>query len=265
MTDDNDYLRLRVKFNEDAERYDRARPRYPGQMFDDLAAAGVAHGARVLEVGCGTGQATAPLAKQGCHVVAVELGTEMAAVARRNLAGFDSVEVVTAPFEEWPLPAEPFDVVFSATAFHWVDPAVRVSKSADALRPGGLLATVGTHHVAGGSEQFFVEVQDCYERFDPATPPGLRLTPARDIPADDRELTASGRFGQASFRRYQWDAAYSTTEYLDLLLTYSNHRALPAAQREGLLHCIGKLIDVNHGGRVVKRYLTELRLAYRAG
>jgi SAM-dependent methyltransferase len=175
------------------------------------------------------------------------------------------VEVVTAAFEEWPLPREPFDVVFSATAFHWIDPAVRVSKSADALRPGGLLATVGTHHIAGGTwtEAFFVEIQKCYERFDPSTPPGLRLEGARDIPEDDRELTSSGRFGPASFRRYEWELPYSTADYLDVLLTYSGMRALPDAQREGLLNCIAGLIGRDHGGRVVKRYMTELRLAHR--
>jgi len=132
----------------------------------------------VLEIGCGTGQATVPLAERGYRIVAVELGTDMAAVARRNLAAFDAVEVVTAAFEEWPLPGEPFDVVFSATAFHWIDPAVRVSKSADALRPGGLLATVATHHIAGGTwnEAFFADIQRCYERFDPSTPPELNDT-----------------------------------------------------------------------------------------
>lgn len=265
MSDSNDYVRLRETFNEDAERYDRARPRYPAQMSDDLAAAGVAPGARVLEIGCGTGQATVSLAERGYRIVAVELGTDMAAVARRNLAGFDSVEVVTAAFEEWPLPREPFDVVFSATAFHWIDPSVRVSKSADALRLGGLLATVGTHHIAGGSwtEAFFAEIQKCYERFDPSTPPGLRLEGARDIPEDDRELTSSGRFGPASFRRYEWEFPYSTADYLDVLLTYSGMRALPDSQREGLLNCIAGLIDGDHGGRVVKRYMTELRLAHR--
>src|SRR5215468_10660787 len=186
-------MRLRETFNEDAERYDRARPRYPAQMFDDLVAAGVTPGARLLEIGCGTGQATVPLAERGYRVVAVESGADMAAVARRNLSAFDEVEVVTAAFEEWPLPDEPFDVVFSATAFHWIDPAVRVSKSADALRPGGLLATVATEHIKGGTwtEAFFVEIQKCYKRFDPSTPPGLRLEAARDIVEDDRELTAS--------------------------------------------------------------------------
>jgi SAM-dependent methyltransferase len=147
VTTGDDYVRLRSTFNEDAERYDRARPRYPVQLFDDLAAAAAPPAAPLLEIGCGTGQATVALAERGYRIVAVELGPEMAVVARRNLARFDGVEVVTAAFEDWPLPDEPFDVVFSATAFHWVDPAVRVSKSADALRPGGILATVGTEHI----------------------------------------------------------------------------------------------------------------------
>ena len=83
----------------------------------------------------------------------------------------------------------------------WIDPAVRVSKSADALRLGGLLATVGTHHIAGGTwtEAFFVEIQKLYERFDPSTPPGLRLEGAQDIPENDRELASAERFGPASF------------------------------------------------------------------
>lgn len=258
---DGDRVTLRATFNEDAERYDRARPGYPARLFDELAAAGAGPGARVLEIGCGTGQATVPLAERGYRVTAVELGAELAAVARRRLAGFAAVEVVTAAFESWPLPAEPFDLVLSATAFHWLDPLVRVAKSADALRPGGLLATVSTHHVAGGSLAFFAAAQDCYERFDPATPPGLRLEPAGDIPRDDAELIASGRFAPATFYRYEWDAAYSTEQYLDVLMTYSGHRALPAPQREGLLGCIAGLIDGRHGGRIVKRYLTELRLA----
>ncbi|MEV8505563.1 class I SAM-dependent methyltransferase [Actinoplanes sp. NPDC051475] len=263
MTDSADYVRLRTTFNEDAERYDRARPRYPEQLFDDLAAAGAEPGARVLEIGCGTGKATVPLAERGCHIVAVELGAAMAAGARRNLARFDSVEVVTAAFENWPLPEQPFDVVIAATAFHWIDPAVRVAKSADALRPGGILATVSTHHIAGGTGPFFAAAQDCYERFDPATPPDLRLEEASTIPEDDTELVQSRRFGPATFHRYEWEQPYSTAEYLDVLLTYSGHRALPDAQRSGLLDCITGLIDGVHGGQVVKRYLTELRVARR--
>jgi SAM-dependent methyltransferase len=255
---------MRELFDEDAELYDRARPGYPPEMFDDLAElAGLGPGPRILEIACGTGQATVPLARRGCRITAVELGPSMAAVARRKLTPFPEVEVVTSAFEDWPLPQEPFDAAFCATAFHWLDPAVRVTKSADALRPGGALATVTTHHVAGGSEAFFAEVQECYEHFDPATPPGLRLRPAADIPRDSDEIDRSGRFGPAVFRRYERELTYTTRQYLDVLLTYSGHRALPADAREGLLGCIGELADTRHGGRVTKRYLTELRVAQR--
>jgi SAM-dependent methyltransferase len=100
---------LRAIFDEAAELYDRARPGYPAALFDDLAElTPLRPGSRVLEIGPGTGQATLPLAERGYQVVAVELGADLAAVARRKLAGFPNVEVVTAAFEDWPLPAEPW-------------------------------------------------------------------------------------------------------------------------------------------------------------
>ncbi|MDH2429714.1 class I SAM-dependent methyltransferase [Sphaerisporangium sp. TRM90804] len=259
-----DRERLRRTFDEDAELYDRARPRYVGELFDGLAElAGIGAGARVLEIGCGTGQATVSLAERGFRVVAVELGASMASVARRNLARFPLVSVVNSTFEEWELPSEPFDAVVSATAFAWVDPAVRVAKAADALRAGGALATVATHHVAGGTVDFFHEAQDCYERFDPETPPGLRLTPAADIPTDSAEVDESGRFSPAAFRRYELDVEYSTDSYLDVLRTYSGHRALESGARTSLLNCIAALIDGRYGGTITKRYMFELRVAHR--
>ena len=265
MTDSAaDRERLRQTFDGAAVRYDRARPGYPEAVFDDLAAgAGLRPGARVLELGPGTGKAPVPLAARGYDVVAVELGAQLAAVARENLRGYPNARVVCAAFEEWPLPAAPFDAVVAATAFAWIDPAVRVTRTAAALRPGGVLATIGTHHVAGGTEPFFAEVQACYERWDPATPPGLRLQASADIPQDSAELDASGLFEPARFRRYEWEVGYSTAAYVDLLLTYSGHLALPPAARDGLLADIARLIDTRYGGRIEKRYLTELRTARR--
>ncbi|WP_371480859.1 class I SAM-dependent methyltransferase [Kitasatospora sp. NBC_00315] len=264
LPDETRRVHLSRTFDEDAELYDRARPGYPPELFEDLAElAGVGPGCRVLEVGAGTGKATVPLAGLGCRITAVELGAEMAAVARRNLAGHGAVEVVTADFETWPLPEEPFDAVVAATAFHWIDPAVRMTRAADALRSGGALAVVATQHVAGGSVEFFAEVQDCYERFDPATPPGLRLPAAADVDgsAHADEVARSGRYGPVLTRRHAWDLSYTTAEYLEVLRTYSNHRALPPPAREGLLGGIAALIDGRYGGRVTKRYLTELRVS----
>jgi SAM-dependent methyltransferase len=253
-----DRERLRTTFGDDAERYDRARPGYPAELFDDLAA--LTSGRRVLEIGCGTGQATADLAARGYDVTAVELSGDLAEVAQRKLP---QVRLEVATFEEWPLPPEPFDVVFAATAWHWLDPEARVEKAARALRPGGTLATVATHHVDGGRDSFFAAVQDCYERFDPDTEPGLRLPRAADVPPDAEGL--GPHFAQPVFRRYEWERAYTTDQYVDLLLTYSGHRAMEPGAQRALLDCIAELIDNRYGGRIVKRYLNELRVARSAG
>jgi SAM-dependent methyltransferase len=258
-------MTLRETFEEVPGLYDRVRPGYPEALYDDLARlAGLRPGSRVLELGCGTGQATVPLARRGFEVVAVELGAGLAEVARRKLAAFPAVQVVNAAFEAWPLPAEPFDAVFAATSFHWIDPAVRVSKSAEALRPGGALAVVSTHHVAGGDERFFADAQRCYERWDPETPGGVRLPAAADVPEDREEVEASGRFGRMAFRRYERELTYTAREYRDLLLSYSGHRAMEADAQHALLSCITKLIDERYGGQIAKRYMNELAVAYRS-
>jgi SAM-dependent methyltransferase len=247
---------------------------YPSELFDDLAdLAGLRAGTRVLEIGCGTGQATLPLAERNYQVTAVELGPSLAAVARRKLAPFPNVAVTVGAFENWQLPPEPFDAVISATAFHWLDPSVRVTKAADALRVGGVLATIATHHIDGGDAQLFIEVQDCYRRWFPEPPPypppqagegiPFRLPTAADIPMDTTELERSGLFEAAIFRRYEWEQSYSAQEYIDVLSTYSGHRALEEARRRHLFFCIERIIVERYSGRIRKRYLNELRIARR--
>jgi hypothetical protein len=93
-----------------------------------------------------------------------------------------------------------------------------------------------------------------------ATPPDLRQQAAAEIPADSAEFDASGRFGPVTFHDYEWDRTYPTDEYIDLLLTYSNHRALRPDRQAGLLDCVRSLID-GYGGGITKRYLTRLAVA----
>lgn len=254
---------LRGIFDEDPELYDRARPGYPDALIRALSElVEIGPGARVVEIGPGTGQATATLVAGGAHVVAVELGAALAAVLQRKLTGAP-VEVVVSAFEDWQLPSEPFDTLVAFTAWHWLDPAVRAAKAGTALRPGGVLATVTTTHVLGGTEEFFTDVQNCYERWDPSTPPGLRMPRADEVPSDVDEIDDSELFLPAVRRRYHQDIVYSSRGYLELLGTYSGHRALAPERRRGLLGCVGDLIDVGYGGTVTKRYLYELRIAHR--
>jgi ubiquinone/menaquinone biosynthesis C-methylase UbiE len=130
-------------FDEIAAEYDRRRPAYPDELLDQACqAAGIGRGDHVLEVGCGTGQLTRGLATRGLHVTALEPGKSLIALARQNLEGAGEVELVNAQFEDALLPREHFRAVFSASAFHWVDPEVSWQKTADVLVPGGTLALV---------------------------------------------------------------------------------------------------------------------------
>lgn len=252
---------LRAIFDQDAELYDRARPRYPAELVDDLAElAEITSGARVAEIGPGTGQATSALAARGARVVGIELGAELAAVLRRRLTDA-SVDVVVSAFEDWRPPREPFDALCAFTSWHWLDASVRTAKAAAALRDGGALATVTTFHVSGGTEAFFADVQRCYERWDPAVRRNLRLPAADAIPAAVDEVDGSELFLPAVRRRYVQDVAYTARRYQDVIGTYSGHRALSAERRRALLACIAELIDDRYGGTIVKRYMYELRVA----
>jgi len=250
--------RLRTTFEQVAELYDRARPGYPPQVFDDLVSLAQLHaGARVLEIGCGTGKATRDLVARGLDVTCVELGDDLAAVARRNVP---EAEIVTANFETWEPERAEFDAVVAFTAFHWVDPGLRYEKCA---RLGRALAVVGTHHVSPeGSDPFFAEVQEDYgavrpeEERDPPGPPdtveGLRA-----------EIEASGAFAHVAERRYVWEQEYDAQSYVDVLDTYSGHRALDEPRRNELYERIRRRIEARPGGVVRKTYLATLDVATR--
>jgi ubiquinone/menaquinone biosynthesis C-methylase UbiE len=128
-------------FDEIADEYDRNRPAYPDELVDQACrVAGIGTGDHVLEVGCGTGQLTRSLVGRGLRVTAVEPGKSLIALARHNLEGAGEVEFVNARFEDASLPCEQFLAVFSASAFHWIDPKVSWQRAADVLVPGGTLA-----------------------------------------------------------------------------------------------------------------------------
>jgi ubiquinone/menaquinone biosynthesis C-methylase UbiE len=130
-------------FDEIAAEYDRNRPRYPDALVDQACqVAGIGDGDRVLEIGCGSGQLTRSLVARGLHVTAIEPGTNLVALARRNLEGAGAVEFMNARFEDASCPREHFRAVFSASALHWVDPGVGWLKIAEVLVPGGTLALI---------------------------------------------------------------------------------------------------------------------------
>jgi SAM-dependent methyltransferase len=248
---------LRTTFEQVPELYARARPSYPPRLFDDLVAlARLPVGARIVEIGCGTGQATLPLAERGFAVTCVELGARLATIARQKLAGFPAVDVVVADFDTWET-AERFDGAVAFTSFHWLDPETRFARVASLLRPGGVLAVTSTSHVAGGDD-FFVDVQADYREVVPEDTASHEGGPR---PPDDIEGL---RFDEELFEpvarhRYVWDVAYDADAYIAVLTTYSGHRALDAARREELFTRIRRRIEPRGGVR--KTYLATLDVA----
>ena len=259
--------RLRSAFDGVASLYDEVRPGYPERLFDDLASlSGTGPGARALEIGCGTGQATLPLARRGYRLLGVELGANLAAVARTKLADHPNARVLACSFEEWPLAKleGAFDLAVSATAFHWVDPRVRYRKSAQALRPGGSLALVwNLADPEGGSEGFLQALEDVHRREAPGLAPERRPPRLDRNPDKAGEIERSGYFERPEERVYRFAVARDTEGYLRFLGTFSSHRALDERTRRRLFAAVGRLIDEEYGGRVIEGYRSELYVSRR--
>jgi SAM-dependent methyltransferase len=254
-------------FNEVAALYDAARPLYPTAVLDDLVAlTGLQPGDRVLEIGCGTGQLTVPLAERGVQITALEPGANLAAIARSKLAAYPGAIVVERRFEDYDVPPGAFDLVVSATAFHWVDPSVRVTKAATTLKRGGHLAIIHTHWGLGTRRDAFgARSQRCWERWDSEAEPGFVEPVIADLPATRPELADSPSFGPVEHRVYEQRNDYSTASYLNLLRTFSNIQGLDAAARDGLLTCLGTVLDEEFNGTLTRSDTRELWLAQAIG
>jgi SAM-dependent methyltransferase len=256
--------RRKASFDAVAADYDRYRAGYPEEVVACIvASAHLREGSRALEIGCGTGQLSVPLAERGVDLVALDRGPHLAAVATRNLARFPRAHVEVAAFEDWPLPREPFNAVVCANAFHWLDPEVRFSKSAQALEPGGFLTIVHPHHVAGGTAGFFEDTQPCYTRWGLSDDPHFQLPTATTAPFVYPELGSRGEYGAVRRERLEIARAYTAESYVGLLKTDSMVAMLDPESRQGFLHDIGQLIESEYQGNVCRNFLYEVVTAQR--
>jgi SAM-dependent methyltransferase len=242
-------------FGEVAELYDRARPRYPVELVDRLLAEGPLD---VIDVGCGTGIAAAELSARGCRVLGVEPDQRMAAVAtRRGLA------VEESSFEHWDARGRRFDLLMSAQAWHWVDPAIGPSKAHAVVRDGGIAALFWNRGRPPAELQD--ALGDVYRQHlrEPASSSILRhgsdVGRVRDV-AD--QLRSSRLFAVVSVERFPNPVAYTTEGWIDHLQTQSQHLVLEPARRRSLLADVASAIE-SFGGRFVVAYETWLVRARR--
>jgi SAM-dependent methyltransferase len=241
-----------VPFDAVADEYDRYRLPPPSEVIDALVEmSNLQSGSRALEIGCGTGQVSVPLAQRGIELVAVELGSHLAERARHNLAPFPHARVEVGAFETWPLPDEPFDAVVCANAYHWLAPEVRMSKSFAALRDGGVLTILHTHHVRGGTPGFFEATQPLYVRAGLSD--GTFQLPTADALAPSYPELVSAQRG-----RFEIPMTLSSEGYVGWLRTDSLILGLDATTRSTFLRDMKQLIDGDFHGVVSRNWLYEV-------
>jgi SAM-dependent methyltransferase len=264
----DDRERLRTTFESAAQLYQQVRPDYPEALYDTLVQlAQLEPGDHLLEIGCATGKATIPLARRGFRIVCVEIGRGLSQLARHNVAAFPDVDIFEDAFEVWQPPTtDRFDLVFAATTWHWLDPAVRYRRAWELLRPGGHLAFWSATHVfPDGGDPFFVQIQDVYDEIGEALPKGLpedviRPRPGR-LPDERAEIEGTGLFTDVIVRQFDWEISYTAEDYLRLLDTFSGHIAMETPKRDHLYVEIRRRLAQRPDNRLRRHWGVALHVA----
>lgn len=245
---------LKRTFDSAATLYDSRRPGYPQALINDvIQLSRIPHQGNILEIGCGTGQATKPFADFGYRLICLELGMQLADTAKRKFQNYDNVTIIAEPFESWDPGSQKYHLIIAATSFHWLDPAIRYIKAAQILYRDGALAVFTNKHVRK-NEGFFAEVQSIYHKI--AYPSQTKIEISRP-PETDRGVDL---FEEPITKLYPWDERYTADEYLALLGTYSDHISLPTPDREKLFQAVRELINHKYAGFVIKHYESKLEL-----
>ncbi len=248
----------RSVFDPAAAAYDRLRPDYPAALYDAVERlSGVAlRGARIVEVGAGTGIATRQLRHRGADVVALDLSLAMLR-RQRSPSG-----CVVARGEQLPIGDRVADLVCSATAWHWVQFDAGVAEAVRVLRPGGTLA-LWWNKSADRDQTWW---QDCWAgvRRRGVQPGGgyARDYETHDVDADLRRTKA---FADVARHEARWERSVPIADRLAELRTHSAVLELGGQADDFLAEQRAVLAAAFPDGVVRERYRTHLHVARMPG
>jgi SAM-dependent methyltransferase len=260
-----DEVPLRASFDAVASLYDEVRPGYPDVIIDAIVElSGLPAEGRILEIGCGTGQITRPLARRGYAILALELGLALAALAAEHLRPYPQVHILPLAFEDWPVEPGAFDLVLSAQAFHWIDPAFGLAKASEALNSHGAIALVW-HLDRSEHTDFYQATRPLYERFLPSDAQRSHVdTLEQQAMRYQVALGQSHAFAGLTTIRHPWQRQYTGPQFLKLLQTFSNHQALPEPAKTQFFQGMETTL-ARFGNMVTRHYETLLLVAHKAG
>lgn len=252
-----------------AASYDRVRPRYGHQLLNEaLGLAAIANHSRLLEIGCGPGTATVDLARKGLQITALEPGQAAYALAQEHCAPFPLVSVVNTTFEEWTPPAEPFDAVLAATAWHWIDPAIAYTKAAQCLKPQGALLLLWNTPPQPDRETY-ENLGPIYSDIAPEIPVYARYHEIKIHLEQFEHLTAdidgSSYFHTVAYRYVPLTVVYPIEDYLELLSTLSPYIALGQERRHLLFQALATTLHQSVGETIPLHYCSAFHVARKIG
>jgi len=229
-------------FDAVADEYAAVRPGYPDELFEFVVrTAGIGPQSTIVEVGCGTGQATLGLAKRGFKLLCIEPGAELAARARHVLLSYRNVAIEECRFEDWDSAHNQFSLLFSAQAYHWIDPVIAVTKPHKILEPNGVVAliwNIGRRDSSALREA----IDSAYERYAPELAAKSHEEPGETARATVNRLAISPLYRELAKEAFPWSRKYPAREYIRLLGTYSDHIALKSGTRDNLLEAVESVI-----------------------
>lgn len=244
----------RETFGGISQIYDEARPSYPKILIDDIIAfSTVKKGDSVLDIGCGTGQATLLFAEQGFSVTGLDLSGEMIAVAKKKCVSFPQVDFKEGIFEEVEFSKESFDLIISAMAWHWIISEKRYEKVHLFLKKKAALALFWYTQVSKKSH-FLKDAGAILEKYGGknAGPTGPRI----EVRVQDtlQELKSSPLFTDIHQKEYFEEILFSKGRYTNLVLSYGWVQMLSEKDKEEL---------VTEFEELYKKYKEPLHIPYK--
>ncbi|PJY99740.1 MULTISPECIES: class I SAM-dependent methyltransferase [Bacillus] len=217
----------RLTFNEDVENYDKWRPTYCDKLFKDiLEYSRVGNGKKVIEIGIGTGQATKPFLEKDCELTAVEFGKDLAEYTKSKFREYKNLTVHHSTFEDYNCQEESIDLIYSATAFHWIPEEKGYPKVSKFLKPNGTLALFWNRpFVSRDNDELHQKIQSIYQKYRPSNTKIIE----NDTDRYNNRLNTIQSYGfkDIVFKLYHLTRVFSSNDYISLLNTYSDHRSMP--------------------------------------
>lgn len=256
---------LAETFDSESALYDKMRPGYADGLYQAIFAyIDIGADSRVAEVGSGSGQATKPLLDRGCKHTAIEWGGNLSALLKEKYRGYDGLEVITGRFEDVKAEENAYDLVFSATAFHWIPEETGYRKVYSMLRPGGAFARFANHPFpCRDNSALAADIERLYDEYYYPYYNRERSAVTEYSQAEaDAVAKIAGRYGFEDIRcrLFRRERSFTADEYLLLLSTYSDHIAIEKTVREKFFAGIREAINA-HGGILTISDTMDLQLA----